>query len=461
MYTIKDLTTALKQNFEFSNKTHISLLIGVVVLAFLWRLLPIFRGPWFAWSYDFGFYLYQVRHLSAAPLLTYLAGLSGNYSSPLFLLYKLVPIGPENFLLILSLACEAALVFSFVRYFKNQPKLGLVAALLAIFSVVQTETSLLVLIKTLIALPIMVLGLAFIKENRWRKVGVIFILLLVLHRTTAIFFTLTFIMYGLFVQIKLRQWRWLLAEIALVIIGGWFLWNAFPVADFITKIFSEYNPYVRGGIFLANHNWLVWLWPIWLLGLGGIIFYIKHRQHPLPVILALTTAAWIILKLPFYNRALIYLDLALIIFAAYFLNQLNLKKHWHKAVLVISLLVLAGYSFYFLKQERPLISQTEVNEIKNFSTPLPGQFVLTTSANDATWLLGFLKDSRLGAPGLYEDRSTYQEWNNFWNGVNQTQFLWRYPRPLYIYQRDYYVPGPINDCFLPLSPHFFQYVCLN
>lgn len=456
-------------------KSYFYFLLAFPLLVFFTeRFLAVGQAPWLSRGYDFGFYLFELRHPAGGSWFFSLAGLSGSYTSPLFLLNRLLNLQPTTYLLALTIGCGLAMMAVWFYYFRENRQAAIIAALLTAVSTAYQEASYLALFKTLVALPIVVLGLGFLKNKRWRWFAVTSVLLIALHRTSAIFFLLAAAAYLVYFQILTKKFKILLLEILGGGAAAFFAWHYFYGQEIINKIFTAHNPYAREGIFLGAYGLWGVLWPFWVLAIIGAFFYIKNKQHPMPVILAAITVVWIIFQLPFYRRAVIYLDLACTIFIAYVLsvpllasyrtvlerriNRGNLIKYIFAMIIIACL---GFYTFRYLSHEPPLVTAAQVNEIKNFQTKNPGDFVLAVDANDAPWLLGFLRDSRLAGPGLFEDRSTYQEWNGFWTGKNQTQFLWRYPRPLYIYQNRYIIPGPIADCFVPISERFSEYVCKN
>lgn len=432
-----------------------------VIIFFAERFSSLNSFAWYARGYDFGFYLYELKTPNGHSWLSSLAGLSGSFNTPLFFLNRFLHFKPETFLLLLSTFCGLALLASWFYYFRDSVKTAVFAAIITAVSLVQQEASQIFLLKTLLALPVMIFGLAFLKDKKWARALSCAVLLIIFHRTTAIFFLLAGFGYIIVLQIQAKSWTRLILEFLIAGGAAIFCWQYFYGQEIVKQIFNDYNPFVRGGIFLGSHGLLTALWPFWAAGSISAFFYLKNRQPPLPVVLAGITVFWIVFHFPFYRRAAIYLDIAGIIFIAYGLTLINFNK-WRNGVLAgLALILLGAYTFNFLSRQSPLITAPQAEEIKTFKTKNSGEFVLAVDANDAPWLLGFLKDSRLGAPGLFEDRNSYAEWQNFWYGRNQTQFLWRYPRPLYIYQRGYFVPGPVTNCFFPLSAHFSEYVCKN
>jgi hypothetical protein len=220
---------------------------------------------------------------------------------------------------------------------------------------------------------------------------------------------------------------------------------------------------VQNGLFLPGINPLSLIWPVMLFALPGLYFYFKNKLHPLPIFFLAVSTFWILFSLPFYRRIYIYLDLSLIIFAGYFFSIFTTKISAHKnyklflSGIILSLVSLFVWQINFSLQKEPLISAAEVMEIKQFNQH-PG-FILALSANDAPWLLAYAGNYRLGAPGLLEDPQTFTDWQNFWHGLNQSEFLKRYPRPLYFYQRSWQILDFPPNCLKNISENFSVYTC--
>lgn len=168
---------------------------------------------------------------------------------------------------------------------------------------------------------------------------------------------------------------------------------------------------------------------------------------------------WVILKLPFHNRILLYVDLSMIYFAAYFLASVFSAKKYYRLVAISLLCLAAIFGLKYNFELDPLISVGQIKEIREFTGQLDYGFVLAVDSNDAPWLLGFSQNVRLGAPGLFENFHSYEEWQKFWDGSGQQEFLSVYPRPLYVYERSDSVEGDGKICLSQVSQNFYQYIC--
>ena len=346
--------------------------------------------------------------------------------------------------------------FTFYLAFQNK-KFALFAVLLCACSIIQAESYSMFLWKTLLALPFLVLGFKFLQEKKWLAFAISTLIILLTHRTTAIIYLLTIGLYFIWQLIKAKRYKWIVGGLTTT---GFLIILFLPQLKIIIQnLISNNNYFVRTGLFLPYQNLFSLLWPYLLLAIPGLYLYIKQKEQPLWLILFGVSVLWFIFHLPFYRRILIYLDLSLIVFAAYFLSTVIAKSRLPKAgvmvIVTVIVLFLSYRSATFILAKPPLIYAEETEEIKNFN--FPSGFVLAVSANDAPWLLGYINNQRLGAPGLLEDPHTYQEWIEFWNGQNQRQFISHYPRPLYFYQRAYQLPPVgITQCLRPLTINFSE-----
>lgn len=439
--------------------TIVWLLAALCVLLVL-RALFLLKAPLSGFGYDYGFYLYAAEHAQKLQIDSLLVALWGGFSSPLFYLGNLLHL-PSGIILN-EIYFFSAIFLGLAFYFVFAPKnrlAGILAAILAASSLIQSEAYFMFLWKNIVALPFLLLGFKFFLQGRWKIFALSSAAILLTHRTTAIIYFLTLLLYGIYWLIKQKKYKLLttlLIVFSLLLTASYFLLNLKPL---ILNLIAHNNYFVRTGLFLENQNLFALWWPFLALGLAGLVLHLYRRENWLWPIFGGLCLLWIFFHLPFYRRIIIFLDLAVIYFAAYFLSQINFRSKLLKAALaaVLGFLIFRAANFVWAKQ--PWMNGADILEIKSFRPQNKGDFVLSITANDSPWLLGFAKNIRLGAPGLFEDRNTYEDWKQFWAGQNQTKFLSKYPRPLYIYQKAYRLQGPINSCLKPESKNFYRYIC--
>lgn len=411
-------------------------------------------------SYDYSFYLFAAENILKSSQTKLLTGLSGGYNSWLFYISSFFNL-PSEFILNITFFIASILTgvcFYFVFNKKNATA-GILAVFLIAVSPIQTEVYNIFLWKNLITIPILLLAYKFLEEKNWKLVTLFSFLILITHRTTAIIYFLSLFIYFLYQNLSAKKFKNAAIILSGTLFGSVILYFIPSINKLVTSLLSNPNVYVRTGLFLEQENLFFLGWPVLILGLLGLWKQAKNKLNTLWLVFTGLCLVWFILHLPFYRRVLIFLDLGLIYFAADFLSQINYKNWQTKTFLAILFVYLLIFNFQFSTKRQQLISKAQIIEIKNFVPKNPGDFVLTTSANNAPWLLGYSKNIRLAAPGLFEDRNSYQEWQDFWQGKNQEHFLSKYPRPLYLYQRDYITPGEINNCLKPISENFSEYIC--
>jgi len=431
------------------------------------RILPILKSPLSTYGYDFGFYSYAAGHAGAFHFIDlFNNAIWGGYNNPIFLIGSWLHI--PSALLVSEFYFLAGIALGVAVYFwmklKN-PTAGIFACLLLAASFVQTSGYLMYLWKNIVALPVLVLGFKFLEEKKYWQLAVCAAAILLLHRTTAIVFILTVGIYFIASLIRQKKFRLLASLFFAALILGTAGFYFLHLKSLVLGLIYNNNYYVTTGLFMESANfWQIW-WPFLLLALPGLYLYLKKRQHPILPIFTAVLLIWIGFKFPFYRRMLLYLDLCLIVYAAYFLSLVDYSRKFMKAALGIIITVLLIRSADYALSQTPLISTQNISEIEKFHPAAGPGFILAVSANDAPWLLAYADPAqRLGAPGLLEDPHTYQQWTAFWQGQDQRQFLSYYPRPLYFYQRSYRLPPfGVTQCLTPLTQNFSQldYTCLE
>ncbi len=444
-----------------NNKPHanLALLLLCFSLLLIIRALLVFKAPLSNYGYDYGFYLFALKHTALANLFSLF---SSNYQHPLFFFAQIFKFDPALFLNFSYFGFNLFLGYAIYLFFGQNKNAALWSVAFFALSLVQQESYSMFLYKSAFALPFMILGFKFLMEKKWLKFLPTSSIIILTHKTTAIIYLITLFAYFLYTFLKNKQWglAGFFSLPAILVISGLFI---SPIKNYVFSFFTQNNTYVQNGLFLPGINPLNLLWPIVLLALPGLYFYIKNKAHTLPIFFLIISTTWILFSLPFYRRIYIYLDLSLILFAGYFISILLetvVTKKNSKIFFTGLILVFIGLFFKqldFTIKKQPLILNTEVLEIKQFNQH-PG-FILALSANDAPWLLAYAGNYRLGAPGLLEDPQTFISWQNFWHGLNQTEFLQRYPRPLYFYQRSWQIIDFPQNCLKNISENFSVYTC--
>ncbi len=446
------------------NKAYLNNLVTISVLSFIiliFRLLiPEFPLEWY--GYDFGFYSFAIQH---TPLnsFSYLLGISHDYGNHLFVIinWLRLPQLPMLWILYYAFHVGSGIILWLILKRKSQLA-GFVGVILFSASIAQYQLHTMFLWKAAYGQLLLLAAFYLLENNRWRLAVIPSVLLFITHKTTSVVY---FILLTLYALITFRSQKKILISIAisLIILIAAFL-QTYGLLRLYKDFFAPINSAVAQGIFISTYTYLQYAWMLIAFAGGGLLLaYTNKRtdqQTTLWTILLFITLFWVVAKLPFSNRIIQYLDLALIFFAASSVTGFNEK--WQKMIAAIILcLTVIVQLYFFQKPISPLISGTEVMEIQKFTKSNQGAFVLATDAQDGPWLLAYLGGNiRLAGPGLFEDVLTYGEWNMLWNEDTDSQkLLSKFPQPLYIYERAGAFTPALESCLESVSDNFYRYTC--
>jgi len=476
----------------------LALIVGIVL-----RSLPGLKAPAGYFGYDFGFYLQAANN---AQSVLNISGVLGGFNHPLFYVLKTFHINPEIFLNITLFLFSILTIAIFILTLsqiksrvagkeveftstglsayslrKSENSLAVFGAILLAASLPQAELYYTFLWKNIAALPAFAYGLfltgrMLLQERTrrdWVVLGCCMLWLLVTHRTSAIIFFLTVGLCLFFYQLKHKLWKFIAIEAMLVGLGAVVFWDRIWMTA--TNLIYNNNYYVREGIFLNAHSLVYIFWLPALLALFYIISNLRTfknlKPHAVWGVLLVLTLGWYLFKLPFYNRILVFFDLALVFYAVLGLAKLfsfrnSFLRYGVVPLVCIVAVVQAGW---FVLQKEPIVTTEQVAEIQEFTNPdtraLPGlnvsdwPTILVVSADDASIVWGYAQQTHVKAPGLFGDTKTYEEWKDFWADKNQKQFLGTYQRPLFLYQRSYHISGEASPCLQQITQNFYEYTC--
>lgn len=434
-------------------------LLSALALVIVERLIISLKAPLGTYGYDYGFYLFAIKNAASLGVKTF-SGVFGGFNNPLFFISHAVGANPEVFLTV-SYFIAAVLSAIAIYYYllKYDTRAAVFAVALYAASLIQIEAYSMFLWKYAVAVPLLLFGLKAYEEKKWWLFGILGTILALTHRTSFLVFMMVVLILFVINLATLKKWVQLISLgatsiIAVVLSSSVWL----PIAN---NLINNGNYFVETGLFLNNQNKWAMILPTLMLAIYGI-YSKRNSKIPKSIsVMLVLSLVWYMFGLPFYQRMFLYFDLALIGFAALGIAniQLHYKAYTH-TVLGVILGLIGVIAFGYSIQKHPYIDQAHINEIKTFKAPdgvVP--FILISSADDAPWILGYTEKVRLGAPGLFEDPHTKDEWENFWRGYKQQEFISKYPRPLYLYQKSYVVPGKVNECLKKVSENFYEYTC--
>jgi hypothetical protein len=374
----------------------------------------------------------------------------------LFALVKAIPVDPTYLVIPLILFFSTLLFFS-VYLFVNR-LFGKKAAWWAIFllscSLVQYRVYYWYYLKNIAALAFLFFTFYCLSgKSYW---AIFWGVLTVYFHTPTDFILYSALVSG-FIFFKNRRPYFLLTLILTLLLA----------APYIAANFSlSFGPILRGIVTTIGGPGGTFYEPLEVLVLGilylplGLYAFIKnYKKCPfliLPVIGLLVTA---ILKLFFYRRLLIYLDIFLLIFAADYLSKIK-----NKVFLIVFIILNLVYVVFFVKRTAyPLINFDEFREIQQIEVD---GYLLATDEMNSPWLLGYSRAKQVISTGLNpaDNYWSQEEWKRFWRGTLEQEItlLKTLPQPLYIYHSDSQPKLPFVDdykCFEKISWRVYKFKC--
>jgi len=430
------------------NKFFIAITFFACFLVFIGlRLFPYIHSD-IPLGYDPGLYLYGFNNF---PFTSNWLKLM--YPPGLFAFVKAIPINPQFIMIPLILFFSTLLFFSLYIFVKRL--FGQKAALWAIFlltcSLVQYRVYYWYYLKNIAALAFLFFTFyCLLGKSYWAIFwGVITIYF---HSPT------DFILYAAllsgFLFYKHRRPYFLLTTILTLL---------FAAPYIITNFSISFGPILHGIATSIGKPSGTFYEPLEVLFLGilyiplGLYAFIKdYKKYPfliLPIFGLLVTT---ILKLFFYRRLLIYLDIFILIFASLYLSKIKPKIFF----IIINLIFVA---FFVKMTAYPQIIDDEFKEIQTIEVD---GYLLATDEMNSPWLMGYSQAKQIISTGLNpaDNYWTPDEWNDFWFGSldREIELIKKLPQPLYIYHSERQALLPfVNDtqCFEKTSWRVYRFIC--
>ncbi|MDF2379325.1 MAG: hypothetical protein P1V18_03840 [Candidatus Gracilibacteria bacterium] len=400
-------------------------------------------------GFDTGLYRYEfLESLRALP----------EYFSQLFLGLPLITdvfllFGRDISFLMQELYIGMFLVLAFVATFVAREKWGRNAALFVMFllsiSLVQWEMFEMVLYKQVFALALALYSLLLLsKRSYWCVIPLSFLVLL--QPLDVVFVSAAAILSAVLCKKNdpLRPFMMkiagggILALVPLFFLDQVFWEQAWQVFSDGFVAFDQLEFSLKTGVFFDLKEYGSFALPVLVLGLVGVVRQIQKEGVTVFVSYAVVLLLWVVLRLFFYQRLLIQLDIIMILFAGGVLAdlfQLSSKK-WSRGVFVVGVILFSAPFISHVLDYRPLVSTREFDGIRQFCEDLDeGQYVMATDGRYGPWLRGYCPEQRVIAPGLFEyDLWTEDEWKAFWIDPYQVsrELFERFDDVVYVYIGD-------------------------
>lgn len=425
----------------------ILILVGFILL----RLLP-----YFFWQvptgYDAGIYLYLFKIFPQIPQWQ-----KSGFSPGLFWLnWPLTKLGipPESLLIPLQIAAELFLFGCLYWVVKKliDKKTALLAVFLLTISAIQFRAFWYFYVKNVFALGLMILALYFLSQKKLVKTLLFSLLTAIFHLPTFLMLVLTMVLSDL----KIAGLTILLGGLA-----------------YLTNFQLAIKPYLlplltiskgsSGSFYSLTISWL-----LTLLYLPLAIYGLKKKSNLRPFLAGLIVCfVWVVMRLFFYNRFFITLNIFLIFWAAIGLKQLMEKYRQHldlfQFYFAAGIIFIAAFIF---KTGQPLINKQLFKEIKQFKAE-ENASLLTTGKADAAWLMGWTDYPVIawgyGGEDKYWD---HQQWQKIFDPVaveEKIKLFKLLPQPVYVFLNEtnlnFLTDLQQPPCFEQKSLHFYKFVC--
>jgi len=469
------IPTKNKMNIEkiklFTKKRWRLIVLVVGFLLWLWRLFHFSQSSVPLW-YDPGLYV-KTFHDFGKLLWSFDFSLLSDWNSHELLLGSIVAFFGKLWLdfdiVVTWWIWFLSIVPGFLFFFllkKENKLLGALAAFLYWASITQYEVFYWNYMKQIFAVSLLLFMMIFYQKKKWIGVGILYGILAIAHRHTALFGWLLIFITLIIDSIREKKiaWKWLLA-----LIIGWAsslvvyipLWDKLIVSgvpeltgtvggewfsgDFMSRL--TYLKYASVSIFFA----FVWLY-----------FWFKKKLKSLYFVWLFLATTWVVFGMFNFNRTLVFLDLFVIIFSALWIfglafpsaklnemkwkichkcktNNTNLCSIWKWFMIIILLALWVFYVWYINNHREPLISETEYEWIHNLSKSTEtNAIVMTTHRNYTPRIMGYSQRDRI-SPGLSDinkrDFDARLEWWE-WDGAVKCSMLKRdyteLNRPIYL-----------------------------
>lgn len=441
-----------KERKPINKKFHYILFIVAVLFVILFRAIPYLSNS-IPLGYDAGIYKYGIEHgLSSLdnwisrggmePGFLYLMKIFSFLFSSQFIL---------TWLLIAFCVVLGAGIYFVTKEYSNNKTTAILALFIYAFSIVQFKTFWYMYYKNIIGLSLMLFSLYFLRKAEQNRKFIIPYLILAgligaIHRPSFYIFGLSFLFYTFISPYKNKKYDF--RQLGNNVIYGLFIIiiaSLFYLGKFSQAITIMFEPVLQGFIqpgespgtfinfFTYQFSSLFYL-PLALLGL---FYLIKKRNFNILVIWAVINLAIVYFQFFFFNRFIIHLDLALIILSSFgFSLIIKQKKKLGAIILIVLLLSGAVIAFKESLASKPLVSQDELETIKQLQNTEENAFVMSTSSYYSPWILGYSERKTI-APGLFDyTKHNESEWTQFWTSQNLsevTDFMNVYAKPLYIF----------------------------
>jgi len=461
-----------------------------------WLIVPLFIffifGRLFSYfqssvplGYDFGLYLYALKQYSQVPITTFsslspIISVDFAPSIPFMLrsLDKLNLAGRDTLLIFLAVSFSVILLATL--YLLAKKLWGVQAALWAVLifasSAIQYRAYWYYYLQNIAAMSFFLLTIFFLIGRSYFAIPAA-IMVAYTHRPT-LALLLVSLVGGIFFDKKARKF-YLTVTLATIGAGAIYYIPTFEktVLPLLAPIWRSVSPEsflstgqkASGTFYDLKTSLLLTLvyLPFAVLGIKKFAFNKKSAALTIPLI---ATLLIVILRLFFYRRFFIFLDMFLVLFAGVgvvaFTKKVKSVKLKRVFVVVYFAILLIFAGIFIYKTGKPLIYEDEFREIKMLAETEKDAYVLVTDRYYMPWIYGWSERKPI-SPGFgqYDIYWTANDWQQFWmSGSRETEkrLLLKLPKPLYIYagnQQHLTKFDLVGECFERVNWRTYKFIC--
>jgi hypothetical protein len=406
----------------FSRKWGTVSIIALLLLIAFIGLRPYLSGHPAPLGYDTGIYQHELEQ-SAERLPGFAVTI---HPGMFFLSDALFTLGitpdqimfPGYFICFLLLALS---IYSVTKHFFGRDA-AILALALFVFSEIQFTAYSYMLFKNMLGASVMLFSLVLISKRSWLLLPIgLFLVLLQPTQFLLVGVAMLIMWIG---NIKNKNDRRFFGPIGVVVgvLGAMVLlknptllstaWNIVLKKDALAEgQFIEISQAIQYSMFYCA------------VALVALVKTLRVKKIEVLRIITLVTAGMVFLKLFFYHRYIIELDIFMLIFAGFGLSKFLEIIHHHKSYrngALAAFILLAFVSATNAYLYKPFVSSQEFSKIRGFCETIePNAVIMAADSYYAPWLHGYSCHT-VFAPGIFEaSRWSNAQWNIFWNGTKE------------------------------------------
>jgi len=306
-------------------------------------------------------------------------------------------------------------IILFFLFYKKNTAWWSLAAILFRISIPQYEAFYRAYFKQILGLSVLLLVLFFLAKKKAILFGFTILILVLLHRHTALFAIVSSLIYLIVQAVREkkmpRKFIMVFGGAAVISLIFYIPLRSKLITDGFPALISTFGGKGYGGIFFSKVEYLkVAAIPLVLSLIGIVLAAIKKSFRPSRIARCIGLL-WVVLGLVNYQRTLVFFDLFVVIRAAYALVEL-IKKIKRIGV-TVSVLILIGLWFYYTdyisKHEKQLISLEEFESIRSFQATSEDSIVMNTHKNYTPRIMWYSHRDRISPGRSDTDARTFDQ----------------------------------------------------